>query len=341
VLLTDQQHLIRRSKVNSLCGTHLLLACVLAALIIPFFLVTDVATAFETAIDQAGITDVGTTYLDAFRAFRDAPGAAPAILLFILQPWTPTIAALMMCIFVIKRGSAVDLVSRYKPWRGVTRQAALAAWALAIVVIIFVSLLSALLRSWTMPQSAFEWNAPSFGYAFWSMLLATMFVDGGGLAEEGGWRGFAGPLLQAKHRPLKAAVILGIFWAVWHLPVKIDVLLGGWEEFLAFYSNFLINEIGLTIIIMYFSNRVGGSALIAVVLHGLSNDAVQLSGEFVDVSAKAFGETTSILSNSFSYAGTAATLIVAIALVAISKGTLAFTPQAAAPYVDSDGSPAS
>jgi uncharacterized protein len=335
---SNSQQSARTINVNRIVLIHFFLACILAALIIPFFIFTDVVSAFEAAIKAAGITEVGTTYLDAVRGFRDAPGATPAILLFMLQPWTPTIAAFLVCFFIIKRGSAADLLSRYKPWRGVTWQRALLSWAIAFAVIAALSLLKALVRYYMLPDAAFEWNMPGFGSAFWMTLLATMFLDGGGLAEEGGWRGFAAPLLQSKYSPLKAAIILGALWGAWHIPVKIQQLLGSFTDFAIFYLDFTVFTIALTIIINYFSNRVGGSALMGVMLHGMTNDTIRFGGKFTDTSlALAAGtdgnaETLSLL---FSFAGTLATLAVAIVLVVISKGKLAYTPQAAAPYVES------
>lgn len=325
-------------NVNKTVLIHFFLACALAALIIPFFVFTDVVPAFEAAIKAAGITEVGTTYLDAARGFRDAPGATPAILLFMLQPWTPTIAAFLLCIFVIKRGSAGDLLSRYKPWRGVTWQHAMVSWLLAFGVIVLVSLLKALVRYYTMPEGWFEWKMPNFGYAFWITLLATMFVDGGGLGEEGGWRGFAAPLLQSKYSPLKAAIILGVLWSAWHIPVKVAQLFGGITNFVLFYLDFTVFTISLTIIINYFSNRVGGSALMAVMLHGMSNDTIRFGGKFIDpglASAAVTDGNIDMISLLFAFAGTLATLSVAIVLVVISKGTLAHTPQASAPYANS------
>jgi membrane protease YdiL (CAAX protease family) len=41
----------------------------------------------------------------------------------------------------------------------------------------------------------------------------------GGALEEPGWRGFGLPLLQERYSPLRATVILGLVWGVWHVPV--------------------------------------------------------------------------------------------------------------------------
>ena len=37
--------------------------------------------------------------------------------------------------------------------------------------------------------------------------------------EEIGWRGFALPRLQKRHNALIATLIVGILWALWHLPL--------------------------------------------------------------------------------------------------------------------------
>jgi uncharacterized protein len=323
-------------NVNKMVIVHLILACFLAILIIPVFIFTDAEAAAMAAIKASGIVDIGPTYFDAVRVSHAVPGAIPAVLLLLLQPWTPSIAAFLLCIFVIKRGSAADLLSRFKPWRGVTWQHALISWALAFGVAVILCLLRALARYYLLPEASFEWLMPDFGPTFWMTLFATMFFDGGGLAEEAGWRGFAAPLLLSKYSPLKAAIILGVIWSAWHIPVKFDELFSGFAKFAVFYLNFTFFTICLTIIIMYFSNRVGGSALMGVMLHGMSNDAIRLSGRIPNLNILSTNADPGIISL-YIYGGTIGTMIVAIVLVVISKGTLAFTPQAAAPYVDSTG----
>jgi len=58
----------------------------------------------------------------------------------------------------------------------------------------------------------------------WMLTLATQsgiffyFLFRGGLGEEIGLRGFALTRLQTHHSPLKASLIIGFWWGLWHLP---------------------------------------------------------------------------------------------------------------------------
>ena len=53
--------------------------------------------------------------------------------------------------------------------------------------------------------------------AFLPLLVFCFVINGG--PEEPGWRGFALPLLEERHSPVKATLILGTIWGLWHLPL--------------------------------------------------------------------------------------------------------------------------
>lgn len=82
-------------------------------------------------------------------------------------------------------------------------------------------------------------------------LVVTMLVLGG--QEEPGWRGFALPRLEERHSPVKATLILGLVWGVWHVPIygAIGFVV---PLLLAFFYTWLYNRTG--------------SVLLAIVLHG-------------------------------------------------------------------------
>jgi membrane protease YdiL (CAAX protease family) len=41
----------------------------------------------------------------------------------------------------------------------------------------------------------------------------------GGAMEEPGWRGFGLPLLQERYSPVRATLLLGLVWGIWHVPL--------------------------------------------------------------------------------------------------------------------------
>ena len=93
------------------------------------------------------------------------------------------------------------------------------------------------------------------------------------LGEEVGWRGYALPALQARHNALIASLILGVMWALWHLPVFFnpDTL----------YSNlpfglWVAYAVPLAVVITWLFNSAGGSALLAILFHAGLNASSEL-----------------------------------------------------------------
>lgn len=107
------------------------------------------------------------------------------------------------------------------------------------------------------------------GLAVDLFLTFCYFMIGGGGLEEVGWRGFVLPYLQKGDRPLRATIILAIFWALWHLPF---LWFGGLQGsvvnvVLGLGSFFLVGIIPYALLFTAVFNRTGGSLPIAIVLH--------------------------------------------------------------------------
>ena len=94
-------------------------------------------------------------------------------------------------------------------------------------------------------------------------------ILGGPLFEEPGWRGFALPRLQPLHGPLVGTLILGLLWALWHLP---EFLVPSWAEssggsgFLAIVK-FVLIATAFAIITTWVFNNTKGSVFMAILVH--------------------------------------------------------------------------
>src|SRR5581483_4432132 len=80
-----------------------------------------------------------------------------------------------------------------------------------------------------------------------------------GFCEEVGWTGFAYPRLRAKFGALAGALLLGVLWGLWHLPV-VDSLGAAtphgryWFEF---FASFLVMLVALRVLIAWVYNNTG------------------------------------------------------------------------------------
>jgi membrane protease YdiL (CAAX protease family) len=107
------------------------------------------------------------------------------------------------------------------------------------------------------------------------LLLIGFVLLAGPLAEEFGWRGYAQPRLRRGLTPVSTAVLLGLAWAMWHVPL---FLLGGtsqaemglvsWQALL-FFAAF----VPLSYTIWVVSERLHGGVVAAVAVHFAFNGA--------------------------------------------------------------------
>jgi membrane protease YdiL (CAAX protease family) len=99
------------------------------------------------------------------------------------------------------------------------------------------------------------------------LLFANGFFFAGGINEESGWRGFALPRLQRRYCPLVAALIVWVFWALWHLPVD----LASDDSAGSILTNRLFFNAMWSILFMWVFNRTKGSMLAPAIFHPAMN----------------------------------------------------------------------
>lgn len=101
----------------------------------------------------------------------------------------------------------------------------------------------------------------------WVVLVcfAHNLLLGGSLGEEIGWRGFLLPTLLRRMSPLAAAVVLGVVWGLWHLPI--DLAAGFALQGVGAVLARVVYAVPVSILFTWFFLRTRGSLLIVLLLH--------------------------------------------------------------------------
>jgi uncharacterized protein len=176
---------------------------------------------------------------------------------FILVVWSPAVA-----------GSY--LVWRHYGWTGLRsyfRRATMWRmpalwWAFLILGIPAIVYTGALLAGTATEFDFSPW------YTVFGALAITLAV---GPMEEFGWRGLALPLLQRRHSPFVASLILGSLWGLWHAPAW---LLSGSKQAAWSFPVFALGVLALAVIVTPMFNAAKGSILIAGLFHFQVNGPV-------------------------------------------------------------------
>lgn len=275
-------HQLRQFVRRHPLGAYYTLSVLIVIITIPLFLLTGAQEAVDRAFTLAGIP-FNTDLVTWGRLVLAYPDAWFGALLAVVQVGAPDIAVLLVAPVAFGWAGLAALKRRFRFWApGIGWWRGLGAWAGAVLTFAGMSLATAALSRWVFPVEGFVWRVQPLTLGFAGGLLITMFLDGGGLLEENGWRGFALPLLLERYTPLLASVALGLLWALWHVPVKFDLALSyGAAAFALMFAVLSAKFVLISVIMTYFWQRAGQTTIIAIAMHGLSNDAVRLGGETI------------------------------------------------------------
>jgi membrane protease YdiL (CAAX protease family) len=116
---------------------------------------------------------------------------------------------------------------------------------------------------------------PGRGSLVLGSFVSIALVGGGN--EEPGWRGLALPRLQERYAPVPATLVLGVVWALWHLPLLATgpTTFHGLAEFVALAPSVgirILNIVGIAFILTWIYNETG-SVLLAILAHTGFNTA--------------------------------------------------------------------
>jgi uncharacterized protein len=174
----------------------------------------------------------------------------------------PTLSAFIMTVTTEGREGVRRLLGRLVLWRVGFR------WYLfALIGVPLIMLVGTMVYSMELPNLA-ALGGPSYLLGYLAS-FALVTVLGGPLLEEIGWRGFALPRMERLHGPLLASLILGVLWALWHLP---EFLVPSWAASSGGGSilsiiRFIVFAITVTVVITWVFNNTRASVLLAILVH--------------------------------------------------------------------------
>jgi len=91
-----------------------------------------------------------------------------------------------------------------------------------------------------------------------------VFLIGGPLGEEFGWRGYLMPRLSARMNWRAASIVVGVVWGLWHVPL---FLIAGTLQSQIHMPISLLNILAGSVVFGWLFERTQGSILPALVLH--------------------------------------------------------------------------
>ncbi len=189
----------------------------------------------------------------------DAPRVSTALAL--VGGFGPSLAAVAVVAYQGGRGGLRRWLSRCLQWRVGWRWMAGAfsfpAGCMGLAAAAHVAL------GGTLPPS------PAVGHMWLTALnVVLVFLVGGPLGEEFGWRGYALPALQRRWGWRSASLLLGAAWTLWHVPLFYSA--GTVQSHLPM-GLYALSAIASSVLFAWLFNRTQGSVLPVLVLHTAVN----------------------------------------------------------------------
>ena len=196
----------------------------------------------------------------------------PPNILLGLGAFGPIVAAFIVTGITGGATSIRELVGRMFRWRVGTRWVLIALFGPATLFGLAAIILRIAGGVW--PDISQNIAFPELGWGVVWLIFAFF-----AMLEEPGWRGLALPRLQEHRSALSATLILGVFWALWHLPLQ-------WfhpafmETGMVGFGFQFVSLLALSIPLTWLYNSAHGSILMAALLHAGLNTATMAGAEF-------------------------------------------------------------
>jgi uncharacterized protein len=175
----------------------------------------------------------------------------------------PFLAAIVVLAITRGKTGVVALLRRMVRWR-----VAPVWYAVALLLPLAITVIAAMLNVLLGAQGASSADLGGWPSLIPTFLLLLLVPGLGGAWEEPGWRGYALPRLQTGRSALVASLMLGVLWALWHLPLMV-VGEVNWSD--------LVLVIAVSVVFAWVFNSASGSVLIVMLMHAMNNT---ISGNF-------------------------------------------------------------
>ena len=192
-------------------------------------------------------------------------GVGYALILF--GTYTPGLVALLLT-FRSQGSIGVRKLLR----RTVMTEAPARLYVLAVSYIVVIEIVAAALHR-VVAGAWPPFGAGSLVLIPLSIAFSTPFQAG----EEIGWRGFALPRLADRFGLRLASVLLGILWAIWHLP---QFYIAGGDSYHQAFIVWAAQVVAMSVAFAWLYAKSGGSLLLVMLMHAAINNSkdIVLSG---------------------------------------------------------------
>lgn len=205
------------------------------------------------------------------------PASSPlGILLLRLGAYAPSLVAIWLTARRAGSAGVVTLIRGVLKWRVPARY-----YVLAITLIPIVKVTAATIQRLTTGA----WP-PMEGESLLLMPFAIAFSTPFQAGEEIGWRGFALPRLADGFGLRLASVMLGLIWAVWHLP---QFFIRDVPEFGQSFPLFVLQVTALGVVFAWLYARTRGSLLLVMLLHSATNNTKDIFPSATPGATNTFG----------------------------------------------------
>ncbi|MEJ7643873.1 MAG: CPBP family intramembrane glutamic endopeptidase [Chryseolinea sp.] len=177
----------------------------------------------------------------------------------------PLISAVLVTLFYRGSAGVKALFKRVVEWRVSFR------WYIFAVILPVVPQWIALVIWGLLSNNEIQFPALSSFLFSWiqiALVSAVYYVT-----EELGWRGFMLPRFLSIYTWVKASLLTGIIWSVWHYPLWATsgwATTGSLKETMLILGASTMFSIGLSILVTWMFINTKGSVLLAMLLHGSS-----------------------------------------------------------------------